>query len=52
MGGFILKGGVACSPSCKCQGCENIHGRKDSAAETKSELEETEASQIKLQICM
>ncbi|CAI8611352.1 unnamed protein product [Vicia faba] len=41
-----FKGGVGCSPSCKCQGCENIYGRKDREAETKSELEETEAFQI------
>ncbi|RHN81987.1 putative transcription factor Tesmin family [Medicago truncatula] len=41
-----FKGGVGCSPSCKCQGCKNIYDRKDSEAETKSELEETEASQI------
>ncbi|CAJ2630034.1 unnamed protein product [Trifolium pratense] len=40
---FIYKDGVGCSPSCKCQGCKNIYGRKDSTAETKSELEETEA---------
>ncbi|XP_045807214.1 uncharacterized protein LOC123899981 [Trifolium pratense] len=42
-----FKDGVGCSPICKCQGCKNIHGRrKDSTAETKSELEETEAIQI------
>ncbi|XP_058764004.1 CRC domain-containing protein TSO1-like [Vicia villosa] len=41
-----FKGGVGCSPSCKCQGCENIYGRKDREAQTKSELEETEALQI------
>jgi len=46
MGGFLLKGGVGCPPSCKCQGCKSIYDRKDSEAETKSELEETEASQI------
>lgn len=44
--GFVLKGGVGCSPSCKCQGCENIYGKKDREAETKSELQETEALQI------
>ncbi|MCH99654.1 tesmin/TSO1-like CXC domain protein, partial [Trifolium medium] len=38
--------GVGCSPICKCEGCKNIHGRKDSTAETKSELEETETLQI------
>lgn len=38
--GFVLKGGVGCSPSCKCQGCENIYGKKD------RELQETEALQI------
>jgi hypothetical protein len=43
---FVLKDGVGCSPICKCQGCKNIHGRKDSTAETKSELEETKALQI------
>ncbi|KAK2404794.1 protein tesmin/TSO1 CXC [Trifolium repens] len=41
-----FKDGVGCSPSCKCQGCKNIHGRKDSTTETKSELEETKALQI------
>ncbi|PNX82249.1 hypothetical protein L195_g038278, partial [Trifolium pratense] len=38
--------GVGCSAICKCQGYKNIHGRKDSTAETKYELEETEAIQI------
>jgi hypothetical protein len=28
-----LKGGVGCSISCKCEGCENIYGRKDSTVE-------------------
>jgi hypothetical protein len=46
MNGFFFKDGVGCSLSCKCQGCKNIHGRKDSTAETKSELEETKALQI------
>ncbi|GAU15549.1 hypothetical protein TSUD_45860 [Trifolium subterraneum] len=41
-----FKDGVGCSPICKCQGCKNIYGRKNSTAETKSELEETEALQI------
>ncbi|KAI5400754.1 hypothetical protein KIW84_065568 [Lathyrus oleraceus] len=30
------KAGVGCSPSCNCRGCENIHGRKDGVAGTKS----------------
>ncbi|XP_058728497.1 uncharacterized protein LOC131600331 [Vicia villosa] len=41
-----FKGGVGCSLSCKCQGCKNIYGRNDTEAETKSELEETEALHI------
>jgi len=28
-GSFLLKGGVGCSISCRCEGCKNAFGRKD-----------------------
>ncbi|KAK3200607.1 hypothetical protein Dsin_024022 [Dipteronia sinensis] len=38
-----FQGGVGCSASCRCEGCQNAFGRKDGFEETEYKVEESEA---------
>ncbi|KAK0601096.1 hypothetical protein LWI29_021280 [Acer saccharum] len=38
-----FQGGVGCSVSCRCEGCQNAFGRKDGFEETEYKVEELEA---------
>ncbi|KAK2637777.1 hypothetical protein Ddye_025572 [Dipteronia dyeriana] len=40
-----FQGGVGCSVSCRCEGCQNAFGRKDGSEETEYKVEESEASE-------